>query len=124
MVSNERPDDEMLVRYLVGTTTDEETEALDELSIVDEAFAERLRAAEHDLVDAYASGELSVVARGPRQSRHRQDSSCVSRHASRCPPPGSSRAGRHDVAFPRVVVRRCSSLACDRCHARVGRSAT
>lgn len=59
MVSNERPDDEMLVRYLVGTTTDEETEALDELSIVDEAFAERLRAAEHDLVDAYASGELS-----------------------------------------------------------------
>jgi len=55
MVSNERPDDEMLVRYLVGTTTDEETEALDELSIVDESFAERLRAAEHDLVDAYAS---------------------------------------------------------------------
>jgi hypothetical protein len=52
-------DDEMLVRYLVGTTTDEETESLDELSIADEAFALRLRAVEHDLVDAYANGELS-----------------------------------------------------------------
>jgi hypothetical protein len=60
MFSNERPpDDEMLVRYLVGTTTDEETESIDELSIGDEAFALRLRAVEHDLVDAYASGELS-----------------------------------------------------------------
>ena len=52
-------DDELLVRYLVGTTTDEETESLDELSIADEAFSVRLRAVEHDLVDAYASGELS-----------------------------------------------------------------
>jgi hypothetical protein len=52
-------DDELLVRYLVGTTTDEETESLDQLSIADEAFAVRLRAVEHDLVDAYASGGLS-----------------------------------------------------------------
>jgi len=52
-------DDELLVRYLVGMTTDDDTESLDELSIVDEAFALRLNAVEHDLVDAYASGELS-----------------------------------------------------------------
>jgi hypothetical protein len=52
-------DDELLIRYLVGMTTDKETESLDELSIVDEAFALRLNAVEHDLVDAYASGELS-----------------------------------------------------------------
>jgi hypothetical protein len=52
-------EDELLVRYLVGATTDEETESVDELSIADEAFAVRLRAVEHDLVDAYANGELS-----------------------------------------------------------------
>jgi len=52
-------DDELLVRYLVGTTTDEETETLDEMSIAQEAFAVRLRAVEHDLVDAYVNGELT-----------------------------------------------------------------
>src|SRR5215470_6621054 len=52
-------DDELLVRYLVGMTADDDTESLDELSIVDEAFALRLNAVEHDLVDAYANGELS-----------------------------------------------------------------
>jgi len=51
--------DELLVRYLVGTTTDQETETLDEMSIADEAFAVRLRAVEHDLVDAYVNGELA-----------------------------------------------------------------
>ncbi|HET9834511.1 MAG TPA: hypothetical protein VFP91_22460 [Vicinamibacterales bacterium] len=52
-------DDELLVRYLVGATTDEETETLDEMSIAEEAFAVRLRAVEHDLVDAYVNGELT-----------------------------------------------------------------
>lgn len=53
------PDDPALVRYLLGQAPEAETERLDELSIADEAFALRLRAVEHDLVDAYAGGELT-----------------------------------------------------------------
>jgi hypothetical protein len=57
--SGPEPDDSTLIRYLVGRTSDAETEQLDERSIVDEEFAQRLRAVEHDLVDAYTNGELS-----------------------------------------------------------------
>lgn len=53
------PDDPALVRYLLGQAPEAETERLDELSIADAAFALRLRAVEHDLVDAYAAGELT-----------------------------------------------------------------
>jgi hypothetical protein len=52
------PDDPALVRYLIGQASEEETERLDEQSVVDERFAVRLRAVEHDLVDAYVGGEL------------------------------------------------------------------
>lgn len=54
-----QPDDATLVRYLVGRVSEEDTEQLDERSIVDGDFAERLRAVEHDLVDAYTNGELT-----------------------------------------------------------------
>lgn len=53
------PDDSTLIRYLVGRTSEAETDLLDERSIVDEDFAQRLRAVEHDLVDAYTDGELT-----------------------------------------------------------------
>jgi hypothetical protein len=53
------PDDEVLVRYLVGALPDEEAERLDELSIADDGFAARLDEAENDLVDAYARGRLT-----------------------------------------------------------------
>jgi hypothetical protein len=53
------PSDDTLVRYLLGGLPEEQSEALDERSIVDAAFAERLRAIEHDLADAYVRGELS-----------------------------------------------------------------
>lgn len=53
------PDDEHLRRYLLGSLPPEESERLDELSITDGDVAARLRAVEHDLVDAYVSGELS-----------------------------------------------------------------
>src|SRR5262245_16500561 len=53
------PDDEHLARYLLGALPDEETERLDELSIADTSFADRLNAVEFDLVDSYVSGELS-----------------------------------------------------------------
>ena len=61
MLSPDRPlyDDQVLIRYLLGTTPDEETERLDELSVTDDEFAWRLSAAENELVDSYVSGELS-----------------------------------------------------------------
>jgi hypothetical protein len=52
-------DDERLVRYLIGALDDDEAERYDELSIVDDRFAERLQYVEDDLVDAYVRGELS-----------------------------------------------------------------
>jgi hypothetical protein len=58
--SGERPaDEQFLVRYLLGELSEQEAERLDELSIADDEFAWRLRAAEDDLVDAYVRGELS-----------------------------------------------------------------
>ena len=53
------PDDELVVRYLLGALPATETECLDELSITDDAFVLRLRTVEQDLVDAYVKGELS-----------------------------------------------------------------
>jgi hypothetical protein len=55
--SHER-DDQLLIRYLVGSLSEDETERLDELSIADDRFAADLHAVEHDLVDAYARGTL------------------------------------------------------------------
>lgn len=52
------PSDRTLVRYLLGALPQDEAELLDERSIADEALADRLRALEHDLADAYARGEL------------------------------------------------------------------
>jgi hypothetical protein len=53
------PDESMLIRYLVGQVSEEDADQLDELSVTSEAFAVRLRAVEHDLVDAYVNGELT-----------------------------------------------------------------
>src|ERR1700720_1221919 len=52
-------DDQLLIRYLLGTLPEQETERLDELSIVGDDFACRLSEVENDLVDAYVSGQLS-----------------------------------------------------------------
>jgi len=52
------PDDQQLVRYLLGLLPEEDAERLDEASIVDDEIAGRLRLVENDLVDAYASGSL------------------------------------------------------------------
>jgi len=51
--------DDELVRYLLGDLPENDTERLDELSVVDDDFAAQLRQAEDDLVDAYAGGRLS-----------------------------------------------------------------
>lgn len=55
----QRFDDEMLIRYLLGALSEEEAGQLDELSIADDAFAWRLSVVENDLVDSYVHGELS-----------------------------------------------------------------
>lgn len=52
-------DDKILVRYLLGSLPEDQTERLDELSVSDDDFVWRLRAAENDLVDAYLHNELS-----------------------------------------------------------------
>src|SRR5262249_24530997 len=48
-----------LVQYLLGVLPPEETERLDEASIVDDDIAARLRRVEDDLVDSYVRGQLS-----------------------------------------------------------------
>jgi hypothetical protein len=55
----QRFDDQVLIRYLLGALPEEEAERLDGLSIADDAFAWRLNAVEDDLVDGYVRGELS-----------------------------------------------------------------
>ena len=55
----QRPDDQILSGYLLGSLPAEESERLDELSITDDEFALRLDAVENDLVDAYTRGDLS-----------------------------------------------------------------
>jgi hypothetical protein len=56
--SRQLPDDEQLVAYLLGDLPEQHTEQIDELSVADDELALRLRALEHDLVDAYVSGQL------------------------------------------------------------------
>ena len=56
------PAGERLVQYLLGSLPEDEAERLDELSVVDDEFVWRLRAAENDLVDAYVRGDLSGAA--------------------------------------------------------------
>src|SRR5580693_6169914 len=51
-------DDQILIRYLLGSLPEAEADRLDELSIADDEFAWRLSAVENDLVDAYARGDL------------------------------------------------------------------
>ncbi|MCI0412329.1 hypothetical protein L0222_05940 [bacterium] len=45
--------------YLLGTLPEAEMERLDQLSVTDDDFAQRLRDVENDLMDAYVRGELS-----------------------------------------------------------------
>ena len=52
-------DDQLIVRYLLGSVSEEETERLDGLSIADDEFAARLQVVENDLVDDYVRGDLS-----------------------------------------------------------------
>ncbi len=66
MPTDRYPQDERLDRlddYLLGRLSDAEADQLDELSIADEEFAWRLRAAENDLVDGYVRDTLAPDTR-------------------------------------------------------------
>jgi hypothetical protein len=66
-MTTDAEDKERIVQYLLGALPEAEAERLDELSVSDRAFAQALSAAEHDLVDAHARGELT----GDRLDRFR-----------------------------------------------------
>lgn len=58
-MSKQTYDQESIKRYLLGALPEAEGKRFDELSVVDDEFADALSAAEKDLVDAYVQGELS-----------------------------------------------------------------
>jgi hypothetical protein len=63
-VSQESPDDDReLTRYLLGQLSEEDADRLDELAIVDDGVAWRVRAVENELVDAYVRGALDAESR-------------------------------------------------------------
>ena len=51
--------DQQLLRYLLGMLSPDEADRIDELSVVDDDIAARLRNVEDDLVDGYVRGALS-----------------------------------------------------------------
>lgn len=57
-VRKEDYNNKILREYLLDLLPEDETERLDELSVTDEEFAQKLIIAEHDLIDAYVNGEL------------------------------------------------------------------
>jgi hypothetical protein len=69
--------DDRLTRYLLGALPEQETEELDEQSVVDDDFADRLRVAETDLIDAYVRGTL------PAETRERFESEYLASPARR-----------------------------------------
>jgi hypothetical protein len=52
-------DEKLLTDFLLGNLPEEEIERLDELSLTDDDFVNRLQSVDDDLVDAYVRGELS-----------------------------------------------------------------
>ena len=55
---NKGYNNETITAYLLGSLPEEKVEIFDELSFTDDDFADELKAAEKDLVDAYVNGEL------------------------------------------------------------------
>jgi hypothetical protein len=63
-------DDDRLMRYLIGSLDESETERFDELSITDDDFADRLRIVEDDMIDAYAAGQLPSELRAGFETQY------------------------------------------------------
>src|SRR5438132_1795782 len=64
-MSKQLYDDKTIAQYLLGSLSETEAERFDKLSVTDDQFADALRIAEKDLVDAYVQGELT----GPDRDR-------------------------------------------------------
>ncbi|MDQ3668298.1 MAG: hypothetical protein M3410_17335 [Acidobacteriota bacterium] len=58
-MSKQTYNNQTITEYLLGSLPETETERFDELSITNDEFADALKAAERDLVDAYVQGELT-----------------------------------------------------------------
>jgi hypothetical protein len=71
--------DEDIVAYLLGTASAELTERFDELSITSDEFAEALAAADADLVDSYANGEMLAADRMQFESHFLKNRSAISK---------------------------------------------
>lgn len=70
MASLSTPPDDVLVRYILGELSPAEAEPLDERSVVDPDFFERLDAVENDLVDAYVRQELPAALQDRFKERY------------------------------------------------------
>lgn len=112
-VRRESVRDDEIIRYLLGELPDDDAERLDEQSVVDDDFAARLRAAEDDSIDAYASGRLS----GDRLKRfeafylaspHRRDRAAFARRFLSAVD-DDARARQQRVAVPRRPASELSS---------------
>jgi hypothetical protein len=57
-MTNHPIDEQLMIDFLLGNLPDEEIERLDELSVTDDDFVNRLKTVEDDLIDAYVRGEL------------------------------------------------------------------
>ena len=109
------PDDPLLVRYLLGSVAEDETERLDERSIADDQFAAHLRAVEHDLVDAYVRGELSgetldrfrahYMASPARRDKIRFAETLLAYQTRAAATTAPARPGRRVFAVPRTIPR-------------------
>src|SRR5262245_36138723 len=72
MVSNdsEATGELELRQYLLGKLPPAQTERLDEMSIADDRFVERLRVVEDELIDAYVAGELPPDLHEPFRAQY------------------------------------------------------
>lgn len=62
--------DKEIIEYLLGSATDVSAERIDELTLVDDEFSERVDAIERDLVDSYAAGVFDPILRGRFESHY------------------------------------------------------
>jgi hypothetical protein len=60
-MSNQRYNEQEMTEYLLGSSSEEDTERFDAISVTDREFADQLDATENDLVDAYIHGELTAA---------------------------------------------------------------
>jgi hypothetical protein len=58
-MSEQQYNEQEMTEYLLGSSSEEDTQRFDAISVTDREFAEQLDATENDLVDAYIHGELT-----------------------------------------------------------------